>query len=68
MCIPKLQGQIAHLKPLFSKIFRENSIKMRIDFFSDELIRCLWTQYIFDENHEIKTYMRRLRDSDPYQG
>ena len=56
MCIPELQSQIPRLKPLFSKIFRENSIKLRMDFFSNDLVRYLWSQYIFDENKEIKAY------------
>ena len=42
MCIPKLQSEIPKLRPLFSKIFRENSIKLRQAFFSNELIRYLW--------------------------
>ena len=68
VCIPKLQKELFHLQPLFSKIFRENSIRLRKDFFSHDLVRYLWAQYIFDENIEIKAYVGRLRKSKPYQG
>ena len=57
-CTPMLQKEIPRLKPLFSKIFRENSIKLRIDFFSNELIRCIWARYIIDESKEIKAYFK----------
>lgn len=68
ICIPKLQKQIPKLKPLFSKIFRENSIRLRMNFFSHELIQHLWAQYTFDECKEIKNYIMKLRESRPYQG
>ena len=45
-CMPEMQRQIPRLKSIFSKIFRENSIRMRFDFFSDELIRLLWPTYV----------------------
>ena len=46
ICIPKLQNQLSRLTPLFSKIFRENSIKLRKEFFANELVRYLWTRYL----------------------
>ena len=67
-CIPKLQKEIPRLRPLFSKIFRENSIKLRSAFFSNELIRYLWAQYTRDERQEIKEYVMSLRNSEPYHG
>jgi len=67
-CIPKLQKEIPRLRPLFSKIFRENSIKLRISFFSHELIRYLWAQFTKDESEEIKAYILRLKNSKPYHG
>ena len=68
MCVPKLQQEIPRLKPLFCKVFRENSIRMRMEFFSNELMRCIWTQYIFDESAQIKAYINKLRSAHPYQG
>ena len=32
-----------------------------MEFFSNELIRHLWSQYIYDENKEIKAYISQLR-------
>ena len=49
ICIPELQKQLARLTPLFSKIFRENSIKLRKEFFANEIVRYLWSRYISDE-------------------
>lgn len=37
-CIPALQAQLPRLRPIFSKIFRENSVRMRHAFFSNELV------------------------------
>lgn len=67
-CIPKLQAEIPHLRPLFSKIFRENSVKLRTSFFSNELIRYMWAQYSKEESKEIKAYIMQLRRSKPYLG
>ena len=68
ICVPKMQREISRLKPIFSKIYRENSIKLRLEFFSNELIRHLWSQYIHDEAHQIRAYFNKLRDIKPYQG
>ena len=61
--IPQIQSELAVLKPLFSKIFRENSIKLRKKFFSNELVQYLWSHFLFDQNTQVKEYIRRLRTS-----
>ena len=53
---------------MFSKIFRENSIKLRKEFFANELVRYLWSRYISNERNELKDYINRLRKTVPYQG
>ena len=49
MCIPKVQKELAHLRPLFRKIFRENSIHLRYQFFKHKMLRHLWARYINEE-------------------
>lgn len=68
ICVPKMQEEIPKLKPIFSKIFRENSIKLRLEFFSNELIQEIWSQYMLDESHQIRSYIAKLRETQPYQG
>ncbi len=64
---PEVLSQIHRLRPLFSKIFRENSIQLRQDFFQNEMLRAIWSRYVRDEKEEIKSYLNKLRRTIPYQ-
>ena len=66
--IPQIQKELHYLDPLFSKIFRENSIKLRKDFFSNELVQYLWSHFLFDQSAQVKEYIKQLKSSKPYQG
>ena len=61
--IPLIKKELAYLDPLFSKIFRENSIKLRKDFFSNDLVQYLWSHFLFDQSTQVKDYIRHLKSS-----
>ena len=61
VCVPELQRELNTLKPVFSKIFRENSLALRKRFFENELIRYLWSKFAEDEMQSIRAYIRRLK-------
>ena len=50
---------------VYCKIFRENSIKLRIQLFSNELMQCVWRLYVQDEAVQIRAYLQKLRIDDP---
>ena len=50
---------------LFAKVFRENNNTTRYKFFSDPLIKYLWSQIFIKEDPEILiTQLRRLRSQE----
>ena len=47
------------------KVFRENNNASRSNFFSDPLIKHLWTRVFIEENPEVLVrYLRRVRSQD----
>ena len=62
VCVPELRRELNHLKPVFSKIFRENSLALRKHFFENELVRYLWSKFANDEMQSIQAYIRRLKN------
>ena len=47
------------------KIFKENSIKIRKEFFKDPLIKSLWGRIYTSENQvPLITHIRRIRSSE----
>lgn len=66
--LPKLRENIDKLKPLFCKVFRENSVRLRTQLFSNELMRYIWRRFTLDEGAAIKSYISKLRAAIPYQG
>lgn len=63
--LPKVQAHLPKLRMVYCKIFRENSIKLRIQLFSNELMQCVWRLYIQDEAVQIRAYLQKLRIDDP---
>ena len=63
--LPRIQAQLPRLRMVYCKIFRENSIKLRIQLFSNELMQCVWMLYAHDEAAEIRAYLSKLREVDP---
>ena len=55
--LPKLKQELPRLRMPFSKIFRENSKRSRVNFFSHELIRLLWIKFRQEESEVIKQYL-----------
>lgn len=66
--VPDLSSELATLKPIFSRIFRENSIKLRMQFFANELIRHLWAQFINEKSKEVRKFFKNLKKTSPYLG
>lgn len=58
--IPAIYGNLQELSPLFCKIFRENSCRKRLSFFSDALVRVLWSHYISVELDYLVDYLTVL--------
>ena len=58
--IPNLMSKVDRV--LFTSAFRENNNKMRYKFFSDPLIKHLWSKIFIKDNPEIiVAHLRRVR-------
>ena len=51
------------MKPTYCTIYRENSIKLRKQFFSDEFIQILWTRYTEVDKLSVAQYLSTLDES-----
>lgn len=51
------------LKLVFSKVFRENSVSIRLTFFRNELVKYLWLAFSRDESDFFLTFFEQLRAS-----
>lgn len=51
--LPLIQKHLPRLRMVYCKVFRENSIKLRTQLFSNELMQCVWMLYAHDEAAEI---------------
>ena len=61
--IPGLTHKVDRV--LFAKTFRENNSWVRLSFFSDPLIKYLWSKIFIEDNPEIViSHLRRLKSAD----
>ena len=60
MRVPRVRASLNHVKESFSVIFRENSKRLRINFFSNKLVQHLWTHYIHAEENQIASYLSTI--------
>ena len=58
--LPRVRANLARLLINFSCVFRENSKRIRAQFFSDELIQLMWRKYIDAEGDYIANYLSEL--------
>ena len=58
--VPRVQASLPRCLQTFCSTFRENSIRMRNQFFRHELIQLMWTKYIEEENTYISRYLESL--------
>lgn len=49
----EIMAVLPQLLAMFSKIFRENSVRLRKQFFKHETLRYLWNVYLQEEGHSI---------------
>lgn len=45
--LPSVKANLDQLAPIFCSVFRENSKRTRIQFFSNELVQHMWQRYTF---------------------
>ena len=61
--LPNLTESVDRI--LFAQVFRENNNNVRTKFFSDPLIKHLWSQIFITTNPEITVaHLRRLRSQE----
>ena len=63
--MPSVQESLPVIKQIFCRIFRENSIKLRVKFFSNELVQVLWRKYLTEKEGEIRNYIESLKTVNP---
>jgi len=51
--------------PLFFEIFVDNNSKLRVEFFSDPLIKFLWNKFRFDYRAQIEEYLKQVVEQEP---
>ena len=61
--VPAVLKNIPKVKPTYCTIYRENSIRLRKQFFSDEFIQILWSRYTSVDKGSIASYMQQLESS-----
>ena len=52
---------------VFCRIFRENSIRLRLVFFKNQLIKLLWQRYVAENEQEVRDYLDSLKTLYPEQ-
>ena len=58
--IPAVIKTIPKIKPTYCTIYRENSVKLRKQYFSDDFIQMLWAKYTSTDKTSIATYLKQL--------
>ena len=58
--MPRIRANLNMLLAKFCAIFRDNSSRMRADFFSDPLVQFMWQRYISWEAEFITNYFSEL--------
>lgn len=61
--IPAVLKNISKVKATYCTIYRENSVKLRQQFFSDEFIQMLWAKYTSADSASIASYLKQLDES-----
>ena len=61
--IPNLETFVDRI--ILSSVFRENNHRMRLKFFSDPLVKYLWSNFFIRDSPEIiVAHLRRIRSQD----
>ena len=55
--MPRIQANLPKLISTFCSVFRENSKHLRAQFFQNDLIQLMWSQYINDESEYVAKYL-----------
>ena len=58
--MPRVRASLNRLLTKFCSIFRDNSKRLRLSFFSDALVQFMWTRYIDAESDFIASYLSEL--------
>ena len=61
--IPSVIRTIPKVKATYCTIYRENSVRLRKQFFSDDFIQMLWAKYTSTDKASINTYLKQLDES-----
>ena len=62
--VKEIKPSLPSLSHIFCKIFRENSIRLRREFFRSDLVQHMWRKYYTVRSHEIKSYLITLKGEE----
>lgn len=58
--LPRVKQNLPRLLSTFCSVFRENSKRIRFQFFRNELVQHMWTRYIYAESEYVAQYLAEL--------
>ena len=57
---PRVRANLPRVLSVFCSVFRENSKRVRLLFFQNELVQVLWSRYICSERRYISKYFSEI--------
>ena len=65
--MPSVRANLDQLAPIFCSVFRENSKRTRIQFFSNELVQHMWQRYTLYRRDYLLQYFCEIINVDGKQ-